>query len=279
MSVDTIYPFGDTLVYTITARSSFDFYIRIPSWTVLASSSISVDGKKAPAALTPDENSLQKVAVRSGKTTVKVKLGMEVNVVTRGSGGVAVYRGPLLYALDLEYSSESFQPLNWIDTQPLPEEEVSRPLPLSNPPTPSTNTNPSPPADPPRNARPHPRDTERMAHRNRPHKPHRHRQFRRPKDGRPAQSDLCARGRARQYHCCRLRGGVECDAGFARATAAKPRVCGREGQCDAQSVWDGKGAYGGVAGCEVLMWRSKGVFLCIDYIILYGLRVRLGQLK
>ncbi|KAH8154047.1 uncharacterized protein LAJ45_01814 [Morchella importuna] len=123
VSVDTIYPFGDTLVYTITARSSFDFYIRIPSWTVLALSSISVDGKKA-GALTPDENSLQKVAVKSGRTTVKVKLGMEVNVVTRGSGGVAVYRGPLLYALDLEYSSESFQPLNWTDTQPLPGEET-----------------------------------------------------------------------------------------------------------------------------------------------------------
>lgn len=131
MSVDTIYPFGDTLVYTITARSSFDFYIRIPSWTVLALSSISVDGKKA-GALTPDENSLQKVAVKSGKTTVKVKLGMEVNVVTRGSGGVAVYRGPLLYALDLEYSSESFQPLNWTDTQPLPGEEVP-PTPFLSP--------------------------------------------------------------------------------------------------------------------------------------------------
>jgi DUF1680 family protein len=123
VSVDTIYPLGDTLVYTITARSSFDFYIRIPSWTVLASSSISVDGKKA-GALTPDENSLQKVVVRSGKTTVKVRLGMEINVITRGSGGVAVYRGPLLYALDLEYSSESFQPLNWTDTQPLPEDQT-----------------------------------------------------------------------------------------------------------------------------------------------------------
>lgn len=61
-----------------------------------------------------------------------------------------------------------------------------------------------------------------------------------------------------------MRGGVECDAGFARAAAAEPRVCGGEGQCDAESVWDGEGAYGGVADRGVLMWEEAGsVYKCM----------------
>ncbi|KAJ4196250.1 hypothetical protein NW767_009368 [Fusarium falciforme] len=37
---------------------------------------------------------------------------------------VGVYRGPLLYAADIKYSSSSHRPLNWTDRQPLPTSEV-----------------------------------------------------------------------------------------------------------------------------------------------------------
>ena len=32
VTVDTSYPFSDSLKYTITAKEAFDFYVRIPTW-------------------------------------------------------------------------------------------------------------------------------------------------------------------------------------------------------------------------------------------------------
>lgn len=103
VTVDTLYPFGSTLTYDITASAPFTFYIRIPAWAQ-DSSSISVNGASA-SSLTPDANSaLQSVPVGSGKTTVQLYLAMQVDIEERTNSSIAIYRGPLLYAVEITHN-------------------------------------------------------------------------------------------------------------------------------------------------------------------------------
>ncbi|KAL7272742.1 hypothetical protein RUND412_004442 [Rhizina undulata] len=110
---DTIYPFGDTLTYSITAQQAFDFYIRIPDWVVLSTSTISVSNRQV-SKISPDSSTmLQKVSVSSGNTKIIVVLGSEIRTVQRDYNTVGVYRGALLYALDIPYTIEQHAPISW----------------------------------------------------------------------------------------------------------------------------------------------------------------------
>lgn len=102
MTVDTLYPFGQTLKYKFEASAPFTFYIRIPGWA-RSGSSLSINGQRA-LALSPDpRSSLQAVTVPQGKTLVELYLEMEIEVEERSNGSIAVHRGPLFYAVDLAY--------------------------------------------------------------------------------------------------------------------------------------------------------------------------------
>ena len=103
VTVDTLYPFGSTLTYNITASDPFTFYIRIPAWAQNGSS-ISVNGASA-SSLSPDANSaLQSVPVGSGETSVQLYLDMQVEIEERANNSIAIYRGPLLYAVEIAHN-------------------------------------------------------------------------------------------------------------------------------------------------------------------------------
>lgn len=116
---ETDYPFGQTLQYTIESQTSWDFYIRVPGW--VTSASTSSGGKPQP--LSADEDGLHKVKITPGITHLVVTFGIEVRVVPLSDNTVAIYRGALLYALDIDYDISSSVPLNWTDRTPLPASE------------------------------------------------------------------------------------------------------------------------------------------------------------
>ncbi|CAK5268463.1 unnamed protein product [Mycena citricolor] len=97
VNVDTMYPFSDTLTTTITAKSPFTYYVRIPSWVVKGT--IAVDGGK-PAAVSPKQG-LHALKVKAGTTKFVLNLPAPITIESRPHGSVAVHRGPLNYAFDI----------------------------------------------------------------------------------------------------------------------------------------------------------------------------------
>lgn len=125
IACNTKYPFNGKFTYTITTETNFDFFVRVPTWaTNSTKSSYRVgDGKRHD--LSPNKDDLQHFAVRKGRTTIEVNLAMTPRVDKARTGSVAIYYGPLLYALDIQYSNlTSHAPLNWTDRNPLPIAQV-----------------------------------------------------------------------------------------------------------------------------------------------------------
>jgi DUF1680 family protein len=102
VTVDTLYPFNSTLQYTIQARKSFNFGVRIPSWATTIK--YSVNGGKAKSG-SPNSQSLILFPIKSGKTTITVTIPMTTRTQQGYNGATAVYHGPLAYALPLNYST------------------------------------------------------------------------------------------------------------------------------------------------------------------------------
>ncbi|KAJ3999026.1 hypothetical protein F5050DRAFT_1864201 [Lentinula boryana] len=102
VTVNTIYPFSDSLNTTITAAKAFTYYVRIPSWVV--NGTISINGGK-PTAVSPN-NGLQAVPVKAGTTTFTLNLPAEITTESRPHGSIAVHRGPLHYAFDISRTSK-----------------------------------------------------------------------------------------------------------------------------------------------------------------------------
>lgn len=120
MSVDTIYPFSDTLTTTITADKPFTYYVRIPSWA--NNGTIAINGEE-PRAVQPTDG-LQSVSVQAGTTKFTLNLPAEITIgqtvplprstriahlsfaESRPHSSVAVHRGPLHYALDIQRSQK-----------------------------------------------------------------------------------------------------------------------------------------------------------------------------
>ncbi|KAF7340226.1 hypothetical protein MVEN_01941300 [Mycena venus] len=96
-NVATLYPFSDTVTTTITAKATFTYFVRIPSWVV--GGTIAINGAAAKA-LAP-VNGLQSVTVSAGTTTFVLQLPAPITTETRPHGAIAVHRGPLHYAFDI----------------------------------------------------------------------------------------------------------------------------------------------------------------------------------
>ncbi|KAL4733201.1 hypothetical protein BDV11DRAFT_210392 [Aspergillus similis] len=107
----TNYPFSGRLEYTITATTDLSF-------------SYSLAGEKLRA-LSPDSNDLQTSQINKGNTKLTVDLEMSVQVAeSTVNGTAAVYYGPLLYALDIDYNSSYHSPLNYSSLEPLPADQI-----------------------------------------------------------------------------------------------------------------------------------------------------------
>ncbi|KAJ7056946.1 hypothetical protein C8F01DRAFT_1152839 [Mycena amicta] len=105
INVNTLYPFGTSLTYTITATKPFAFKLRVPDWAQnSAQSTIAVNNGKA-AVLKPDATSLQTVQIPAGQTTLHVNLNAPLEIEARFNGAVAVTRGPLNYAVEIAYNT------------------------------------------------------------------------------------------------------------------------------------------------------------------------------
>lgn len=97
VSVDTLYPFSDTLTTTINAEKAFTYYVRVPSW--VTNGTISMNGGEATA-LSPS-NGLQAVKASAGTTQFVLDLPADITIESRPNNSVAVHRGPLHYAYDI----------------------------------------------------------------------------------------------------------------------------------------------------------------------------------
>ncbi|KAJ7126117.1 hypothetical protein C8R44DRAFT_781093 [Mycena epipterygia] len=105
VTVDTLYPFGNTLTYTISATKPFSFKIRVPTWAQNSTAStIAVNNARATT-LTPDSFSLHTVNVNAGKTVLQVNLHSPLEVEVRTSGAVAITLGSLNYAVEITYNT------------------------------------------------------------------------------------------------------------------------------------------------------------------------------
>jgi hypothetical protein len=105
----------------IESETDFNFYVRIPEWTVTDSATIAGADEEAQS-LSPSDDDLQLVEVKAGTTKFVVTLPMEVRTEVR-DGGVAFYRGPLLYASDIEYNETKYSPLDF-GGNPFPADQV-----------------------------------------------------------------------------------------------------------------------------------------------------------
>jgi hypothetical protein len=96
-SVDTDYPFRDTLTLTVEAESSvaFPLLLRVPGWAEGAT--VQVEGE-APASMAPGAfHRLEREW--SGRTRIGLRFPMRPRVTLRYNDALAIERGPLVYSL------------------------------------------------------------------------------------------------------------------------------------------------------------------------------------
>jgi hypothetical protein len=98
VTLDTDYPFRDTLTFTVSADSatSFPLELRIPAWADGAT--VEVDG--GSQAVTP--GTFHRIEREwSGETTIVLTLPMSPTLTRRPNNAVAIERGPLVYSLKM----------------------------------------------------------------------------------------------------------------------------------------------------------------------------------
>lgn len=76
MTVDTLYPFSDSLEATIVAEKPFTYYVRIPSWTSKGTVQINSAAKKSVS----PSNGLQAISVGAGTTRITLNLPADITI-------------------------------------------------------------------------------------------------------------------------------------------------------------------------------------------------------
>jgi len=114
ISLQTNYPFGETLSFTTTSSAGFPFHLRVPTWAVNPTIKI---GSGSVMPLLPGQ--ISSVTIPQGTTVITVQFPMAVKVENRYNNGVSIYRGPLLYALKIGTQSTqthhySFNSYDWV---------------------------------------------------------------------------------------------------------------------------------------------------------------------
>ncbi|KAJ3821652.1 hypothetical protein F5880DRAFT_1721306 [Lentinula raphanica] len=104
VTVDTLYPFGDTLHTTINAAKPFTYSVRVPSW--VTDGFIRFSGGKQRQLAPDSESGLIQIEVGAGLTSFVMHVPARISIERRLHGSVAVHRGPLNYALDIPRSEK-----------------------------------------------------------------------------------------------------------------------------------------------------------------------------
>lgn len=112
ISADTNYPFDMDLKYSISADESFTFYVRIPSWAD-RSSTRSGPSKGSTTNISPSDAGLEKFHIPKGRSKISISLHTEPRVVDRANNTAAIYYGPLLYSLALDFNETTRDPVKY----------------------------------------------------------------------------------------------------------------------------------------------------------------------
>jgi hypothetical protein len=120
---DTNYPFSTSFTYTIENEKDFDFYLRVPEWVNLGSSSLSIShstvgGRRATVSskLAPqDVTGMNSFTLKAGRSTVSYTIGTGPHVEKRPADTVSIFYGNLLYALDVGYEKTTDLPHAFTD--------------------------------------------------------------------------------------------------------------------------------------------------------------------
>jgi hypothetical protein len=120
ISCQTNYPFDNTLSYNITTSKDFDFYVRVPAWAIVSSSTITASGQTA--VVRPDEHTgLHKISILVGKTSLTYTLSASLRIEPRANASIAVHHGALLFGLEIGSTNSSEPPLDFRSIKRLPE--------------------------------------------------------------------------------------------------------------------------------------------------------------
>lgn len=115
----TNYPFANIFSYTTTSTPSFDFYVHVPQWANLASSTIATGNTTTP--LSPDlHTGLHKLSLSAGTTSATLTLNTDIAVELRANDTVAVHYGALIYALSIPSTNTSTLPKAFNTNQEFP---------------------------------------------------------------------------------------------------------------------------------------------------------------
>lgn len=127
---ETHYPFDETIIYHIETPRSFDFYVRIPEWARTGTTvNTALDSEDVrDESVEVDANSLFKFAVPKGKTSFRLTLNATIRVVPRPNNAVAIYRGALLYAMEIPHKAKVGPPTHFSEWRPLPDADYSSKL-------------------------------------------------------------------------------------------------------------------------------------------------------
>lgn len=119
----TNYPFDNVFTYSISAKDSFTFHVRVPEWADVAGVKFTSDSSGYGSLSTDLDSStrMQKINVPAGTSTLFYSLPASINLETRANDTVAVHYGALLYALEIGSTNTSTGPKfynNVNETQP-----------------------------------------------------------------------------------------------------------------------------------------------------------------
>jgi hypothetical protein len=103
---ETKYPFDMKFQYTVISSKDITLYVRIPAWA-LSTSTMAIASSSRVVLQPHKDTGLQQVRVPSGVSSFILNLDYEVCLEHRANDTIAVYAGPLLYALELNYTMTS----------------------------------------------------------------------------------------------------------------------------------------------------------------------------
>ena len=120
----TNYPFSDTLKYLVSTETKFSLFVRIPEWAAAGQATVQAGSSTSSIASPDPSTGLFENVVLSGESTIEVKFpNMRIRTVTR-DGAIAFYRGPILYASDVDFKQTAHRPVDYANEEPLPDEEI-----------------------------------------------------------------------------------------------------------------------------------------------------------